>query len=239
MSVRIRTYLGLAVLVLTWAPTVFAETRKIVNRVCPLCKTNFDEVVIMSATQFGMRLDLRPLGAITSPTPLAVCPKCGLAVWKDQNDSYSADELKQLRGIVESDQYRTLDAKTPSYQRLAKLYEGLNRPPDDIAYAYLMASWQTEREEKLNRALLAKSLEWFQKYLESPSAKGEPRQTAEFLRGELLRRLGKFDEAKRQFDRLAKTKDFQKEPFPQLYAQEISLIQAKDATPQEIALKRR
>ena len=83
--------------------------------------------------------------------------------------------------------------------------------------------------------MLTKSQEWFQKYLESPAGQGERRQTIEFLRGELFRRLGKFDEAKRQFVRLATIKDFQKEPFPRLIAQELSLIQAKDTNPHKMA----
>ena len=63
-------------------------------------------------------------------------------------DSYSPDELKQLRGVIEADAYRALDAKAPSYQRLAMLYEGLRHPPDEIGDAYLTASWQTEEEQK-------------------------------------------------------------------------------------------
>jgi Uncharacterized protein conserved in bacteria (DUF2225) len=184
-----------------------------------------------------MRLDLRPLGASASVTPLAVCPKCRLILYKEMDDSYSPDELKQLRGIIEADAYRTLDAKAPSYQRLAMLYEGLHRPPQEIGDAYLTASWQTETEQKVNRAMLMKSHEWFQKYLESSPEQHERRETIEFLQGELLRRLAKFDEAKRQFDRLATMKDFQKEPFPRLIAQELSLIKAKDAAPHGMARK--
>jgi predicted RNA polymerase sigma factor len=85
--------------------------------------------------------------------------------------------------------------------------------------------------------MLAKSQEWFQKYLDSPAGKEDHRQTVEFLQGELLRRLGKFDEAEQQFDRIAKLNDFKKEPFPRLITQELSLIQAKDTAPHEMARK--
>ena len=237
MSVSTRIFSTLALLIPVWAPIALGDTRKNVDRVCPLCSTKFTAVVIMSGTRFGVRLDLRPLGAIASPIPLAVCPKCGLVLHKPMSEKYSADELKQLRGIIEADAYHALDTKAPSYQRLAMLYEGLHRPPEDIGNAYLMASWQTEKEEKLNQALLAKSQEWFQKYLDMSPEKDEGRQTIAFLRGELLRRLGRFDEAKRQFDRLAGLKNFQEDPFPRLITQELSLIQAKDATPHEMARK--
>jgi tetratricopeptide (TPR) repeat protein len=221
-------------MILTGGIMVFADTRFVVDCVCPLCQTAFKATLAGSGTMFNRRLDLRPVGAIASPWPVAVCPKCGFVLYKDKREEYPDAELKELRNFVNSDEYRKLSPKAPSYQRLARLYEALKRPPFEVAYTYLEASWQAEGQEELNRALLEKSREWFEKYLASSQENEERWKTAEFLRGELLRRLGQFAEAEKQFDRLRGRKEFAEEPFPQLLSQERSLIQARDASPKEI-----
>jgi uncharacterized protein (DUF2225 family) len=229
---------GVGVLVLACGPGTRADTKADVDHVCPLCKTEFKAVLVASGYQSGQRLDLRPIGAITSPWLLAVCPKDGFVLFRGAEGHYTREELETLRARVDSDEYRKLGPSAPSYQRLAMLYEGLKRPPDEIAQAYLKASWQAEgKDEALNRTLLVKSREWLDAYLASSAQqkKDETWRTAAFLRGELLRRLGAFDEAREQFDRLGGMKEFQEGPFPRLIAQEAALIQAKDQSPQEIA----
>ena len=63
------------------------------------------------------------------PWPVPVCTKCRFAMYKELNEKYSDDELKKLRGFVNSDAYRKLDPKTVSFERIARLYEFLGRAP--------------------------------------------------------------------------------------------------------------
>lgn len=46
-----------------------------VSTTCPLDGTTFTWTAAMSGTTVGQRLDLRPIGSILSPWPVAVCPK--------------------------------------------------------------------------------------------------------------------------------------------------------------------
>ncbi len=236
MKVRIGIALGLGFVILACGGTTFADTARSVDCVCPLCKTEFKAVVAMSGTMFNRRLDLRPLGAIRSPWPVPVCPKCGFALYKPLNDKYTDEEVKKLRGFVNSAAYRKLATDAVSHERLARLFEFLGHDPDEIAGVYLQASWQAEdkKDAESNRALLEKSREWLEKYLASSPEKDEKWRTQVFLRGELLRRLGKFDEAKKHFDRLGAMAAFQEGPFPRLIVQELTLIKAKDASPKEV-----
>ena len=43
---------------------------------CPVCETQFRDVVDASGTQIGMRLDFKPIGSIGTPGRLAKCPRC-------------------------------------------------------------------------------------------------------------------------------------------------------------------
>lgn len=234
MNVGMRLVPSVSLVWLALGTVVVADTRAVVDQTCPLCGTKFKATLAMSGTQFGQRLDLRPVGAIASPWPVAVCTKCGFVLFKEGDKDYTSKELETLRGLVNADEYKKLPADTPSYERLARLLEGLKRPPNEIAHAYLKASWQVEGQDERNRALLEKSRKWLETYLEKAPKTDEARVPAEILRGELLRRVGKFDEAKRQFERLGKSKDFAKEPFPAIIAQELGLIEAKDSSAQEI-----
>ena len=60
------------------------------------------------------------------------------------------------------------------------------------------------------------------------------RQMARFLTGELLRRQGKFGEAKSQFEELLKLDESKKDPYPDLIKLELELIEKKKDQAQEI-----
>ena len=81
---------------LGFGPIALADTKIVVEEVCPLCRTKFKATLAGSGYQSNIRLDLRPIGAIASPWPLAVCTKCGFVLYKDQEEEYSEDELKAV-----------------------------------------------------------------------------------------------------------------------------------------------
>jgi hypothetical protein len=234
MKRAMRFICGLGLLVLVVETIASADTWVVFDCTCPLCDTKFKATLAGSATHVGQRLDLRPLGSAISPWPIPVCSKCGFVMFKGFSEKHTAEELATLRGLVNADGYKKLPANTPSYERLAVLYEGLKRPPFAISSAYLQASWQVEDQPERNRVLLEKSRKWIEKYLEKAPKTDEAWTKAEVLRGELLRRVGKFEESKAQLERLGKLKEFTADPFPHIIGQELTLIEAKDTSPQEI-----
>ena len=201
---------------------------------CPLCKTKFKAILDASGSSFGRRLDLKPIGAIVAPWRLPVCPKCKFVQFKDA-DKFKADELKALKKYVESDAYKSISPKESSYYRVARMFEHLKKPAIEIAHVYLKASWQAEGDERQHKACLDKSLEHFVRFLATNPGKNDDYRTANFLRGELLRQLGKFDAAKKHFLTLQQQEEFKTKPFPEIIAQELELIEKKNAAPQTIS----
>src|SRR5262249_25014056 len=75
---------------------------------------------------------------------------------------------------------------------------------------------------------------WVEKYLAPAPSGDRVWTTAEFLKGELLRRSGRPAEASRQFTRLKGMKPFEEGPFPRLLAEEERLLRAGEESPQEM-----
>lgn len=155
-----------------------------------------------------------------------------------ENEKYPEDELKKLRKLVQSDDYKKWVKSETTYFRLAKMSEHLKKPQKEIAYRYLQATWEVEREEgDRPRIYIQRSLEAYEKVIVDKTAKVEDRRIAEFLKGEFLRRLGKFDDAKKHFETLQKQDGFKAEPYPKLIRLELDFITKKDDSPHEIEKK--
>jgi hypothetical protein len=223
-----------------------ALTIREVDKTCPLCKTEFKARLAGSGTQFGMRLDLKPLGAIAAPWPVAVCPKCHFVLL---GDDLSDPELAKLKAFVKTKEYQTWGEARSSHFLMGKLLSTLGRDDITLAHVYLKASWQEEGEKKFLTEDLQLSLKHFEAFLKAgpPNDKKNPDegqeednaassyQTAQLLKGELLRRLTRFDEAKAHLQTLLKQKPFQGTFFGNIVAYEIRLCGKKDAEPHEVS----
>lgn len=223
---------------------VQAHTSGMVKKTCPLCKHDFTCQLDMSGTQFGMRLDLKPLGPITAPWRIPVCPKCRFVLY---DDDIPADDLEKCKEIVHGDAYKKHSTRA-SHFLLGLLYEGLGKKSLEIAHVFLQASWQEEAEEENLRDDLRRSLGHFDAFLKEPrrattAVKGAEEgddednsyETAQLLKGELLRRLGRFDKAKVHLAGLQKLKPFQGTFLADIVRFEIALCDNKDAKPHEVS----
>jgi hypothetical protein len=198
---------------------------------CPLDGTAFTATVDASGTQFGMRLDLKPLGPIAAPWRIPVCPKCHFVVFDEQ---LSAQQAASLRTLVASPAYVSKAKTETSHYLLALIETHLGKSDAEIAFRYLQASWQVEDKPRAYREYLGLSLAHYEKYLADEKASGEGRVTALFLSGELRRLRGEFDQAKAVFARLAPLPEFAASPFADMIRYEQQLIAAKDTAPQPI-----
>ena len=218
------------VLVSVSVSTALAHTTVRVQQTCPLCSKAFEAVLDASGTQFGVRLDLKPLGPIAAPWAVPVCPDCKFVLYADNIDK---TELEKCRKIVAGERYKAA-AQRSSYHLLGILREELGRDELTLAWTFLQASWQEEGKKDSCTEDLKLALKHFQTFVAAPGEKGEKWQNACLLSGEIERRLGKFDEARKRFTALAADKDFQKDILKHVIKCQLTLIDKKDSDPHEV-----
>jgi len=125
------------------AETAMATTTYEARVTCPIDGQPFTATLIGSYFQSGMRLDFKPIGSLSAPTPYPVCPGNGFVVYKD---TFSDAELSRIRAIVASDEYRQLRSDNTDYFMVAYVKERLGTSQYDLAHTYLRASWEAERD---------------------------------------------------------------------------------------------
>ena len=234
----------LLVLVLSLAVVGAARADTVVTQemTCPLCSHAFKCELDASGTRFGMRLDLKPVGPIAAPWRLPVCPKCHFVIY---DEHIPAEEIEKCREIVPSQTYKKHIGRASHYL-LGILFEGLQKPSMNLAHIFLKASWQEEQDPVKLKDCLERSLRHFEVFLQKNTKKegGTPSRnldgdesysTALLLKGEILRRLGRFDEAKVHLTGVLKLKPFQGTLLGDIVAFEIMLCDKKDSKPHEVS----
>lgn len=196
------------------------------NFVCPICKTEFSEVVLLSRTTVGKRFDYKPRGA--GPWPLVVCPTDSYVFFgEDRSD----EELAVLRKYVPTEEYQSFAKSETSYFLVAKMQERLNYAPQAVANSYLRASWEVpEADDRLPRYQQL-TLSTFESYDASNPKHDSHWVASQLISGELERRLGFFEEATQRFLRLKKMKEFQEDGAIRIIDAQLGLLAVEDADP--------
>jgi len=199
---------------------------------CPLDGTKFKSPAPLRGGRVGMRLDLRPVGFMDVPPRFPVCPNNHFVVYKDK---FTDAELEHLKKYVLSPEYQNMAKDNAYYFLLAKIFEYLGENDWLISNAYLKASWQVEDKPEKEKQYLDLSLQHVNKYL-SAGTKEEDRtwQTAQMLAGEMERRLGRFDDAKKRFTELGKLKEFKEGINAAIITTQLDLIAKKDTAPHDL-----
>jgi hypothetical protein len=212
----------LALAALLWCGVVSAYTGTQVEMTCPYDGTKFSFEAQMSGTAFGMTLDFMTVGPIRSPSPLAVCPTNGFVFFKTK---FSDEELDRLRPLILSSEYQALKEET-AYYRGAWMAERMGLSHRDVSMMLLQATWEVfdvpARYERYAAELAGRLPE------DIGGADTEQKWPFQCLLGELMRRRGRFDEARRYFS------SFSTELKPNsdealIVAFEIELIDKRDA----------
>jgi hypothetical protein len=227
----VRAIIGAAVLLAFVAQPVSARTTERVTRVCPFTGTEFTAEVEASGTRFCQRLDMKPVGAIGAPPLVPICPDDGFVVYKE---TFGAEEVSTLRGWVESDEFRRITTKESPYFRIAKTLERLSAPDDEVAWAYVQASWEIESDPETYSRYVEHALRKIDLHLEA-IASDEPlpdgkwsTQVSVILSTELLRRLGRFGEARGRLRKLSGKTDTESH-LKEIIHYEGSLIENSDS----------
>ena len=225
MAKKIAFMLGLLV-----AAAGTAAAAKFVDREmpCPVCGNIFYARLDLSGAGSEMRLDLKPVGELSWPWLLPDCPKCGFVVYRLP---VPAAELARCRVITVSEEYKKARARS-SYYRVGLLYARLGLPVYSVANSFLKASWQEESEPARLKEDQELSLKYFTDCARTCAA--EEKENSQLLAGELLRRLGRFDEARAHLAKLQGLKGFQKNFFADIVEFQLFRCAKLDSAPYEI-----
>jgi len=222
--------LGILLLAALLSQPATAATTAEVRRTCPLTGTEFTATVAASGYRSCQRLDMKPVGAIFAPYPVPICPDDGFPVYKE---SFSESETAQLRGWVESEEFRAMAAAESSYFRIAKIQEKLGASAYSLAWSYLQASWQVEHEPEKYGRYAALTLEMVDRHLaelglEPATEDAWDADSSALLATELARKLGRFDEARTRLKGI-EMKAVADEHVAALLRYEASLIDESDS----------
>lgn len=192
-SVRIAACGLLAAVCHFAAAPASATTFRDGDYVCPYDGTKFKAHLIGSSNYSTETLDLRPTGTGGFPAPLpwpiAECPTNGFLFLKP---SYTDEELERLRPLILSPEYQALRKESQHYRK-KWILERTGATHAEITWALVGATWDNFRYANELVERLPQDIS---------DAKGALRAQLKRLRGELLRKLGKTDEARQQFEEI-------------------------------------
>lgn len=217
-----KTKLCTLFLLLATSAFASAHTTQEMAFTCPIGGEKFTQTMDTSGTSIGMMTDMRPVGQIAAPSALPQCPKNKFVMFKKQ---FSPAELAKFTRVVNSAEYQRIAAQSPSYFAWGRMMElaGENTDAQQMMNIFLKASWQSESQESFS-----KTLEYADKVLVNKAINSKDAINAQFLRGEMLRKLGRFDEAKRVFTALQKNPAVKQDKlFSQLATLQLSLVAKK------------
>ncbi len=177
-----------------------ALTRFQAQVACPIDGKQFMATMVGSFYQQGTRLDSKPLGSLTAPNPLPVCPENGFVMYENE---FSVRELTAIKAIVLTAEYRQARSEHTDRYMVAYVKERLEDNNFDLGNLYLEASWEAESDKpalvQLYRAL---AIEKFDAFVKSDSSRSEDWWVASIIAAELDRLLGQFDAVKNRLGSL-------------------------------------
>lgn len=153
---------------------------------CPVGGKTFTATVQLSMTSFGARPDGKTYD--TGRAPKIECPDNGFVFYKDK---YSKAEEARLAPLVEGVDYRAMRVADTAEGRSAWLAAKMNESAEDVAFAWLVASWSSDgdavRKTRYQQAFVAA--------VQAVPATSEYRKILDFRAANALRELGRPDES--------------------------------------------
>ncbi|OGR71142.1 MAG: hypothetical protein A2179_03615 [Elusimicrobia bacterium GWC2_63_65] len=219
-------------LLLFFAAAGPAAAQAVIEReiACPVCGTEFYTKLDLAESQYEMRLDLRPVGIEAGPWRLPECPKCGFIIFKA---GLGKQELARSRAMVNSADYKKILVRS-TYYRAGLIYERLEKPPFAIANNFLKASWQEELYPELLAEDQELALRYFSDAIRLAKEHDEEWENANLMKGELLRRLGRFGPAAVHFEALKGMKEFKGNFLGDIVAYQLRLCSRQDSSPRTL-----
>ncbi len=170
-----------------------ATTMMPVQKNCPIGGEKYESFEIMSTSQFGMRLDLRPNGP-AAYLPWDRCPN-GFVVWKDAKE-FTPEEIAKLTSVVASEEYQRMRKEHATAYLVVHLQRALGVSEADLAWLILKAAWEAEDvKEDLRQCYLAEAEPAMIARARSRTSHDEDWWSASLVAAEIERQRGRFAEA--------------------------------------------
>lgn len=205
-------------------PLAGAQTPVEAELVCPIDGEKFKTMLAVPDTPLSFHLDLKPSGPNGAIWPLAKCPSSGFVMYKRD---FSEDELARLRPYVASAQYQALSEAHTNYYLGARLRAHLGATPAHLAYVLLQATWEADSRPRYEQ-YATEALETFKRVLAGPIPNAKEWINAQFVTGELERRLGRFEDARARFHALSDRDEVGEGTFRQVLQLQLRLIEARN-----------
>ncbi|MFN3228324.1 MAG: hypothetical protein ACK41P_00550 [Asticcacaulis sp.] len=125
---------------ITVSSTLNATTLTISRYTCPIGKQKFYATSFSSFTSDTTGPDGRPINSMGGHIPYPECPGNRLIIYRD----FSLEELKALKVIIRSPEYKLLVKTESSLYRVAWLEKSLNPKSSDYVWHLLRATWYVE-----------------------------------------------------------------------------------------------
>ena len=205
---------------------------------CPLGGSNAKGWVILGSYHSGVGLDGKQYGAHVQPNPPPECPDNCFLVYKE---NFSESELIQLRKYIFSEEYQSMWKNTaPAFYRLAKIHEYMGAPIIDHYYHYVIATWEFDYPPfgKKYSFYALEAIEALKKIIDTTQSDLlSESQIVEvhYLLAELYRRVGDFENARKELQWVKETNHRKDFIHPDFIAFLDSLILHKDSYPHLIA----
>jgi hypothetical protein len=201
------------------AINIFAHTGGNVEYTCPICDTKFETYTQFSYTTFGQNLDFRRYGLAIIPPPIPKCPNCNFVF---SNDLFTGEEIIKIKTELEKNNLFIKEPNMPNYY-LAREAEILNRGLEDIIWWFLSGVWENKDKTQRNR-LINVTIEYINKLKETD----ESYNTYNLVKLDLLRRLGRFEDAMKLIETIKKNDVFYEGFIIKIIDLQIELIENKN-----------
>ena len=208
-----------AILILLFLPLAAAAEKRTETKIIFTCPLDGKEITVTrtsSNRQFNTMLDGQPYGVLVAPIPVAKCPDDGFVVY---DNSFSEKEIAVLKPFVLSQDYKKFKDSQTDYWLIYKMKEKLNAPIEEQIAAAQMATW-----EAYNAVNWEQYFTYAGETIRLIGKIEKPSDELLFLKGELYRRTGDYDNASQIFEDLQK-RVRNDSRMSRMIAQQITLIE--------------
>ena len=172
-----------------------------------------------------LNLDMKPAEPEIAPWPLPKCPENGFVIYQSK---FSESKIRKFRQFVQSDAYRSIVDVHTTHYLAAVLRKRVEEPLYDIAWSLAQATWEVASDAVRYKQYAEEALAAYEQLPEGNALPRRQRVLKEMMSGELERRLGLFDAAKKRFIGIRDQAEFTTPTLQRVFQLQLKLISAKD-----------